>query len=190
MNRENKLSILEKNIQDSVAAYNNTVEEWLSEIDTPLSLYDSSANKADIKIQIIDVDTVRNFFFDMVMFDKSTGSVLVHQLDEDSETISKWIPVSSLGDKVLEVYKSIFWLDKDDLIVVDGDTHSGTANLVWSFSSKPLYYIHEDGHVVNTEWYDDGIDHFIGCYGEFAVHKYDWSIAIREIDEHEEDMEE
>jgi hypothetical protein len=57
-------------------------------------------------------------------------------------------------------------------------------------SSKPLYFIHGDKHIVDVEWYDGGIDNFISCYGEFAVHRYDWSIAMREIDEHEEDMEE
>lgn len=190
MKRERKLSTLEKNIQESVAAYNNTVEKWLGETETPRSLFDKSTNRAGVKVQIIKEDTVEKLSFDMVKFDKSTGNILVHHFGEELETISKWLPVSILGDKTIEVYKSILWLDKDDLIVVDGDTHSGTANLVWSFSSKPLYFIHGDQHIVDVEWYDGGIDNFIGCYGEFAVHRYDWSIAMREIDEHEEDMEE
>ncbi|MBR6841904.1 MAG: hypothetical protein IKM77_06360 [Prevotella sp.] len=190
MNRERKLSTLEKNIQDSVTAYNNTVEMWLGETETSRSLFDNSTNKANIQIQIIEDNTVKNLFFDMVKFDKNTGNILVHQLGERPETISRWVPISTLGDKAIEVYKSIHWLDKDDLIVLDGDTHSGTANLVWSFSSKSLYFIHEDGHIVDVEWYDGGIDHFIYYEGEFAVHKYDWSIAMREIDEHEEKIEE
>ena len=190
MNREQKLSTLEKNIQESVAAYNNTVEKWLVETETPRSLFDKSTNRAGVKVQIIKQDTVEKLSFDMVKFDKSTGNILIHHFGEKLETISKWLPVSILGDKTIEVYKSILWLDKDDLIVVDGDTHSGTANMVWSFSSKPLYFIHGDKHIVDVEWYDGGIDNFISCYGEFAVHRYDWSIAMREIDEHEEDMEE
>ena len=190
MNRERKLSTLEKNIQDSVAAYKNAVEKWLSETENPRSLFDYSTSMAGIRIQIIEEDTVKNLFFDMIKFDKSTGSILVGQFDEESETNSRWFPVSTLGDKAIEVFKSILWLDKDDLIVLDGGTHSGTSNLVWSFTSNPLYFIYEDGHIVNAEWYDDGIDHFIGCNGEFAVHRYDWSLAMREIDEHEEDMEE
>ena len=190
MNKERNLCTLEKNIQDSVTAYKHAVEKWLDEVGVPLSLYDDSTNKAGIKIQFIEDNTVKNLFFDMIKFDKSTGNILVHQLDAEQETISRWIPISPFGDKAIEVYKSILWLDKDDLIVLDGDTHSGTANLVWSFSSKPLYFLHTDGHIVDVGWYEGGIDNFIGCYGEFAVHRYDWSIAMREIDEHEEDMEE
>lgn len=189
MNRERELSTLVKNIQDSVAAYNKMVEKWLGETETPHSLFDNSTNKASIRVQFIEDDAVKNLIFDMVKFDKSTGNILVHQLVEESETIPRWVPVSTLGDKVIEIYKSILWLYKDDLIVLDGDTHSGTANLVWSFSSEPLYFIHEDGHIVNVEWYDGGIDFFIGCYGEFAIHRYDWSIAMREIDEHEDEIE-
>lgn len=190
MNRERKLNTLEKNIQESVAAYNNTIEKWLGEIEAPLSLYDNSANKAGISILNIEEDTVKKLFFDMVKFDKSTGNILVHQLGEEPETISKWVPVSTLGDRALEVYKSIFWLDKEDLIVVDGDTHSGTATMIWNYTEQTLYFIYEDGHIVNVDWYNGGIDDFISCYGEFAVHRYDWSIAMREIDEHEDDMEE
>ena len=35
---------------------------------------------------------------------------------EKHKSLSKWLPVSILGDKTIEVYKSILWLDKDDLI--------------------------------------------------------------------------
>ncbi len=190
MNREKKLSTLEKNIQEAVTAYKDIIEKWLSEVEAPLSLYDKSKNQAGIKILMAEEDTINILILDMIKFDKSTGNILVHQSFEESEDNSRWIPVSILGDKAIEIYQSIFWLDKDDLIIVDGDTHSGTANMVWSFSSKALFFINVDGHIVDTGWYYDGIDHFIGCNGEFAVHKYDWSIAMREIDEHEEEMEE
>ncbi len=190
MNRERILSTLEKGIHKSVATYINTVEKWISETETPRCLYDDLTSKVGVRIQIVDENTVKSLTFDMVKFDRKTGRILVHQLGEGQNSISSWIPAATLDGKAIDIYKCILWLDKEDLIVLDGDTHSGTANLVWSFSSKSLYFIHEEGHIVDIDWYDDGIDHFIGCNGEFAVHKYDWSIAMREIDEHEEDMEE
>lgn len=190
MNRERILSTLEKDIHKSVATYINTVEKWISETETPRCLYDDLTSKVGVRIQIVDENTVKSLTFDMVKFDRKTGRILVHQLGEGQNSISSWIPVATLDGKAIDIYKCILWLDKEDLIVLDGDTHSGTANLVWSFSSKSLYFIHEEGYIVDIDWYDDGIDHFIGYNGEFAVHKYDWSIAMREIDEHEEDMEE
>ena len=84
------------------------------------------------------------------------------------------------------IHHALLWMMRYDLIVVDGDTHQGTANLVWSFSSRPLYFIHNDGNIDYVDWHEEGIDYFIGINGEFAVHIYDWSDAMREIDENEE----
>ena len=94
--------------------------------------------------------------------------------------------ISSIYEQRDRIHYALLWMIRDDLIVVDGDTHQGTANLVWSFSSQPLYFIHDDGNIDCVDWHDEGIDYFIGVNGEFAVHKYDWSDAMREIDEHEE----
>ena len=94
--------------------------------------------------------------------------------------------ISSIYEQRDRIHYALLWMLRDDLIVVDGDTHQGTANLVWSFSSQPLYFIHDDGNIDCVDWHDEGIDYFIGVNGEFAVHKYDWSDAMREIDEHEE----
>lgn len=94
--------------------------------------------------------------------------------------------ISSINEQRDRIHHALLWMMRDDLIIVDGDTHQGTANLVWSFSSQPLYFIHDDGNIDCVDWHDEGIDYFIGENGEFAVHKYDWSDAMREIDEHEE----
>lgn len=89
-----------------------------------------------------------------------------------------------------KIHHALLWMIRDDLIVVDGDTHQGTANLVWSCSSQSLYFIHDDGNVDCVDWHEEGIDYFIGTNGKFAVHKYEWSDAMREIDEHEKEQEE
>ena len=170
-------------------AYRNAVEKWISESEVPLSLYDYSTKKTDVKVCVVDGYMVKRHSCDMIKFEKSTASIFVHILSDEAESIPKWIPISTLGDQAMEVYKSIFWITKDDLIVIDGDTHSGMANMVWCYSDQPLYFIHEDGHIVIVDWYDGGIDDFIKCKGEFAVHKYEWSIAMRDIDEREEASE-
>lgn len=94
--------------------------------------------------------------------------------------------ISSICEQRDKIHHALLWMMREDLIVVDGDTHKGTANLVWSYSSQPLYFLHDDGNIDCVDWHNEGIDYFIGVNGEFAVHKYDWSDAIREIDEHEE----
>ncbi len=97
--------------------------------------------------------------------------------------------ISSIYEQRDRIHYALLWMMRDDLVVVDGDTHQGTANLVWSFSSRPLYFIYDDGNIDCVDWHDEGIDYFIGVNGEFAVHKYDYSDAMREIDEHEEEIE-
>ena len=96
--------------------------------------------------------------------------------------------ISSIYEQRDRIHYALLWMMRDDLVVVDGDTHQGTANLVWSFSSRPLYFIYDDGNIDCVDWHDEGIDYFIGVNGEFAVHKYDYSDAMREIDEHEEEI--
>ena len=97
---------------------------------------------------------------------------------------------SYINEQRDRIHHALLWMMRDDLVVVDGDTHQGTANLVYTFSSLPLYFIHDDGSIDCVDWHEEGIDYFIGTNGEFAVHKYDWSDAMREIDEHEKELEE
>lgn len=103
------------------------------------------------------------------------------------DLIKSGYSLSSIYEQRDRIHHALLWMMRDDLMVVDGDTHQGTANLVWSFSSRPLYFIHDDGKIDCADWHDEGIDYFIGINGEFAIHKYDWSDAMREIDEHEAD---
>ena len=51
--------------------------------------------------------------------------------------------LSYIDEQRDRIHHALLWMMRDDLIVVDGDTHQGTANLVWSFSSRPLYFIHD-----------------------------------------------
>lgn len=77
----------------------------------------------------------------------------------------------------------------NDLIIVDGDTHSGSANLIWSFSSISLYFIHEDGEIESVDDNECGIDGFIGLNGDFAVIKGEYEQAMKEVEEHEREVE-
>ena len=97
---------------------------------------------------------------------------------------------SSIYEQRDKIHHGLLWMMRDDLMVVDGGIHQGTANLVWSFSSRPLYFVHNDGYIDCVDWHDEGIDYFIGVNGEFAIHKYEWSDAMREIDEHKKEQEE
>ena len=192
MEKERKLTKLLTDVSTAVDKYKETVEKWIKESDYPLSLHDGSNDSiigAGVEICFIADNSIKTLLVDMIKYDKPTESILVHQLRDGSNLLAKWIPASIFQDQIIDVYKSILWLEKEDLVIVDGDTHSGTANLVYSFSKETLYFIHQDGHIVDVDWYNS-IDDFIGVAGEFAVHQYAWSNAMREIDEHEQENEE
>ena len=69
---------------------------------------------------------------------------------------------------------------------VEGDTHRGESNLIYSFADCPLFFVHTNG---NIEDVDDDIDRFIGEKGFFAVNADDYHEAMRQVYLHENGFE-
>lgn len=188
MNLEKKMQKMREKANSAVNNYYVAVENNLKDLGHPLSLY----NYTDIgvKIRLADDNIIKGYIFDQIMYDLEKETTCVHQAQCDDIITDEWIPLSLLCEQKDKIYQAILWLTNEDLVTVDGDTHKGTANQVWSFSSKSLYFIHSNGRIDCVDWHEEGIDYFINLIGEFAVHQYDWSEAMREIDEHEDELEE
>jgi hypothetical protein len=69
---------------------------------------------------------------------------------------------------------------------VDGDTHRGESNLIYSFADCPLFFVHTNG---NIEGVDGDIDRFIDAKGYFAVNADDYHEAMRQVYLHENGIE-
>lgn len=69
---------------------------------------------------------------------------------------------------------------------VDGDTHRGESNLIYSFADCPLFFVHCNG---NIEDVDGDIDRFIDEKGYFAVNADDYHEAMRQVYLHENGIE-
>ena len=69
---------------------------------------------------------------------------------------------------------------------VDGDTHLGESNLIYSFADCPLFFVHTNG---NIEGVDGDIDRFIDAKGYFAVNADDYHEAMRQVYLHENGIE-
>ena len=69
---------------------------------------------------------------------------------------------------------------------VDGDTHRGESNLIYSFADCPLFFVHTNG---NIEDVDGDIDRFIDEHGYFAVNADDYHEAMRQVYLHENGIE-
>ena len=69
---------------------------------------------------------------------------------------------------------------------VDGDTHRGESNLIYSFADCPLFFVHCNG---NIEDVDGDIDRFIDANGYFAVNADDYHEAMRQVYLHENGIE-
>lgn len=67
----------------------------------------------------------------------------------------------------------------DALKVIDGDTHQGTANVLWCYECEciGLYFIHSDGSVEDVFGHES-IDDFVGVAGDFAVLSDDYEKAM------------
>lgn len=71
--------------------------------------------------------------------------------------------------------------------MVDGGTHQGTSNLIWSFTDVPLYFHDtENDSIECVGKAEGGIDAYIGREGMFCVHVDDYDLAEQQIYEHEE----
>ena len=71
--------------------------------------------------------------------------------------------------------------------MVDGGTHQGMSNLIWSFTEVTLYfYDTENDSIECVDKAEGGIDDYIGREGMFCVHVDDYELAEQQIYEHEE----
>lgn len=188
MNLEKRIQRMKEQAESAVNNYYVAVEDSVKELGCPLTLYNNATT--GIHIKLADDEIIKEHIFDQIMYDFENDTICVHQTHCDDIITDEWIPISSLRKNRDEIYQAILWLTTDDMVTVDGDTNQGTANLIWCFSCQKLYFIYDDGLIDCVDWQDEGIDYFINEDGEFAVHKYEWSDAIREIDEHEEELEE
>ena len=79
---------------------------------------------------------------------------------------------------------------KEQLIsfrMVDGGTHQGTSNLIWSFTDVPLYFHDtENDSIECVDKAEGGIDDYVGREGMFCVHVDDYELAEQQIYEHDE----
>lgn len=71
--------------------------------------------------------------------------------------------------------------------MVDGGTHQGTSNLIWSFTDVTLYFHDtEKDSIECVDKAEGGIDDYVGREGVFCVHVDDYDLAEQQIYEHEE----
>ena len=187
MNIEKRIQRLKEKANSAVNSYYITVEDNIKELRRPLSL--SNNNNVGVKVNLADGNIIKECVFDQIKYDSEKEVIYVHQSKCSSTNTDEWIPMSFLCEQKDIIYQAIFWLQDYDLVIVDGDTHKGTAIDIWCYSSQSLYFIHKDDRIDCVDWHEEGIDYFINFCGEFAVHRYEWSDAIREIDEHEEEFE-
>ena len=72
---------------------------------------------------------------------------------------------------------------------MDGGTHQGLSNDIWSFANQTLYSIHVNGRIDGVDWHQGGIDDFIGMDGAFCVLKEDYEDAVKEVEAHDKEAD-
>ena len=177
-----------KKISDLLNAYSSIYRIYLDEIEDnlkkaghPLSVQDDE-NNIGIRLTILDDDAACHCVIDQIKYENE--NIMVHQKQFCYRDCDEWINLSYLGDVEDYVLESIVWHDEEELQIVDGDTHQGEANLIYSFTNIELFFIYEDGRIEIVPS-DPGIDYYIGISGNFAVEKDKYEEAIRQVEEHE-----
>lgn len=115
--------------------------------------------------------------------------------DEDIDVKDDDVKLEDVVKVVEKVWASLVQTYCDDardysetvrLRRVDGDTHRGESNLIYSFADCQLFFVHING---NIEDVDGDIDRFIDANGYFAVNADDYHEAMRQVYLHENGIE-
>lgn len=185
MKTKKQLEQLTEAIGNAIFAYRKAIKENnLQEIGHPVCVQGDNSEELGITVSVIDDDTLAVCTIDQIKYDKEHDDILVHYSKYNYKETDEWNSLSCLGDADDYVLEAVQWICRENVKVVDGGTHQGLSNDIWSFASQSLYFIHADGRIENVDCHQGGIDDFIGVEGEFCVLKEDYEDAVKEVEEH------
>ena len=187
MRTKEQLDLLNAKISDAILAYRLAIKENLGELGHPVSVQGEDDDTLGINVDVMSDNEIFHYTIDQIKYDGTMEQVHYSRLNyEDADD---WMYLCELGDATDYVLEAIQWIDRDKLMEVDGDVWSGTANEVYSFCSCEidLFFIHKNGRIESVFWHKS-IDDFIGIPGVFAVEKTQYETAIRQIEQHEQEI--
>lgn len=118
---------------------------------------------------------------DMVRKVSEHGELEVHKCEWNGAPCNEWDYLCNLGESAEEyVLENILWLTRDDLMHIGSDNHDGNVVDIVSFSDVNMYAVHNNGMVEEVVELDD----FENDCVEFCVHRYEYSNAVKQVDEH------
>ena len=160
-------------------------DKMWEEVTQYVTLANEHLEQEGVKAQIhVDVYQSGQYYQVYVLYD-----------DEDIDVKDDDVRLENVLASVEKVWASLvqtYCDDADDysetvrLRRVDGDTHRGESNLIYSFADCPLFFVHCNG---NIEDVDGDIDRFIDAKGYFAVNADDYHEAMRQVYLHENGIE-
>lgn len=160
-------------------------EKLWEEVTQYVTLANEHLEQEDVKAQIhVDVYQSGHYYQVYVLYDGEDVDVK----DDDVRLEDAVKVVEKVWASLVQTYCD----DADDysemvrLRRVDGDTHRGESNLIYSFADCPLFFVHTNG---NIEDVDGDIDRFIDAKGYFAVNADDYHEAMRQVYLHENGIE-
>lgn len=184
MKTKSEMEQLSAKIGEAVRNYREAIVENLRDLGHPVSVQDNSnTDEVGITLDVTSDGDIIQGRYDQIRYNDNT--LEVHCVSWNYKDDDEWVDLSCLGDAADYLLEAIQWIDRDELMEVDGGVWSGTANEVYSFCSSEiaLYFIHENGRIDDVFWYKS-IDDFIGFRGVFAVRKEDYETAIKQIEDH------
>lgn len=160
-------------------------DKMWQEVTQYVTLANEHLEQEDVKAQIhVDVYQSGQYYQVYVLYDDEDVDVK----DDDVKLEDVLASVEKVWFNLVQTYCD----DADDysetvrLRRVDGDTHRGESNLIYSFADCPLFFVHTNG---NIEDVDGDIDRFIDAKGYFAVNADDYHEAMRQVYLHENGIE-
>ncbi len=165
------------------AEYINLIAKTLTDFGHPFYVADDQHEQRGIWFRVIEDDRAVHCTVDMVRCDNNLD-IFVHKTEWDYNTANEWTHIDSMGDAKDYILENILWLTRDDLMHIASDNHDGALIDIMNASDVTIYFMERLSDMVE-EVVD--LDYFEDSSGGFFVHRYEWSKAMKDVDEHEED---
>ena len=170
----------------ATAAYKDEIAKVLFDHAHPFFVADDMNEQRGLFIRVIEEELACHCVIDMV---RSVDGLNIeaHKTAWRYDEVDEWTHIDNLGEEAAEfVLENIVWLNPDDIQWVAYNHNDKDIVDIITWTDCPVYFVNECGKTHQMVEKVVNLDNYENANGWFGVHRYDWSKAMKEIDEHNE----
>lgn len=170
----------------ATAAYKDIIAKTLSEYGHPFFVADDMGEQRGLFLRVIEDELACHCIVDMVRSVDGLN-IEVHKSSWRYKETDEWTHIDNLGEEAGEfVLENILWTTSDEIQWVAYNNHEGDLVDIINHSECDVFFVNECGKTHEMVEKVINLDNYEYMNGWFGVHRYDWSKAMKDIDEYRE----